>query len=284
MIIDRGIIHHYDATTHTAAVQLFGSMSRILLAVPVAHHIPAELLTTGARCAIAFFAEGSQGLIFATFEGNPSPALNLSRWGPTLTIEDLLGAWTDHFLGDSLDPRYATTIGNATIAIDKQNAGVVRLHLNAVAGAVAYLWLGDSAGSYDNLDADDGWVGIWRFRLSGTSDLQAYVGGESAGGTDRIQLGVDSSQGADFYIRTKANGGSNTYTSLAVAADTQWHTWAIQAQTAQVLVWLDRVLVATHTSNVPTGPLQGEAIVYTPGGTATNMDLDYAAWIPRSSI
>ena len=44
MIIDRGIIVSYDSTTHTATVQLMGSMSRILSAVPVAHHLGPELL------------------------------------------------------------------------------------------------------------------------------------------------------------------------------------------------------------------------------------------------
>ena len=82
MIIERGIIHAYDSTTHTAAVQLFGSMSRILLAVPVAHHIGSELLDTGAACAVAFFAEGSQAVILATFEGPPDP------WVTSALIKD----------------------------------------------------------------------------------------------------------------------------------------------------------------------------------------------------
>ncbi len=71
MIFERGIIHGYDSTNHLAAVQLFGSMSRIIVDVPVAHHIGEELLTDGAACVVGFVADGSQGVILATFDGAP---------------------------------------------------------------------------------------------------------------------------------------------------------------------------------------------------------------------
>ena len=82
MIVERGIIQAYDATTHKAAVQLFGSMSRILLDLPVAHHIGPELLDIGAACAVAFFAEGSQAVILATFDSAPDP------WVTSALIKD----------------------------------------------------------------------------------------------------------------------------------------------------------------------------------------------------
>ena len=73
MIIDRGIIVSFDSTAHTATVQLMGSMSRILSAVPVAHHLGPELLDAGTDCIIAFLGEGSQSIVLATFDGPPDP-------------------------------------------------------------------------------------------------------------------------------------------------------------------------------------------------------------------
>ena len=67
----RGVVRSYDATNHKADVLLVGSMSRLVLAVPVAHHIPPYLIGEGAACGVAFFAEGSEGVVLCTFGGAP---------------------------------------------------------------------------------------------------------------------------------------------------------------------------------------------------------------------
>jgi len=72
MEFQRGLIRSYDATTHTAAVLLVGSMSRVLLSLPVSHQIGPELMVEGAACGVAFFAEGSQGVVVCTFDGPPA--------------------------------------------------------------------------------------------------------------------------------------------------------------------------------------------------------------------
>jgi hypothetical protein len=74
MRLERGIIYGYDSTNHVAAVQCIGSLGRLLIDVPVAHHIGEELLDDGASCAVAFFGEdGSQAVVLATFDGAPEP-------------------------------------------------------------------------------------------------------------------------------------------------------------------------------------------------------------------
>jgi len=67
----RGVVRSYDATNHKADVLLVGSMSRLVVAVPVAHHIPPYLIGEGAACGVAFFAEGSEGVVLCTFGGAP---------------------------------------------------------------------------------------------------------------------------------------------------------------------------------------------------------------------
>ena len=73
MIIDRGLIVSFDSTTHTANVQLMGSMSTLIYAVPAAHQIGPELLTPGTHCILGFARESSDGIILATFDGPPDP-------------------------------------------------------------------------------------------------------------------------------------------------------------------------------------------------------------------
>lgn len=80
MEFHRGLVRAYDATTHTAAVLLAGSMSRVILGIPVAHHIAPHLMAVGTPCGVAFFAEGSQGVIVCTFVGPATiPGCHITR-------------------------------------------------------------------------------------------------------------------------------------------------------------------------------------------------------------
>jgi hypothetical protein len=67
----RGLVRAYDAANHKAAVLLAGSMSRVLLNVPVAHQIGPELMAEGTACGVLFFAEGASGVVVCTFDGPP---------------------------------------------------------------------------------------------------------------------------------------------------------------------------------------------------------------------
>lgn len=67
----RGVVRSYDQTNHTANVLLVGSMSRVVLAVPVSHQIGSELMAEGADCGVLFFAEGAAGVVICTFDGAP---------------------------------------------------------------------------------------------------------------------------------------------------------------------------------------------------------------------
>jgi len=73
MEFHRGLIRAYDESTHTAAVLLAGSLSRTIANMPVSQQIGPELLTEGTACGVAFFAEGSQGVVVCTFDGAAEP-------------------------------------------------------------------------------------------------------------------------------------------------------------------------------------------------------------------
>lgn len=71
--IHRGIVRAYDSTNHQADVMIYGSMSRVVLSVPVSHSIGAELMAVGADCGVIFFAPGDTGVVVCTFTGAPDP-------------------------------------------------------------------------------------------------------------------------------------------------------------------------------------------------------------------
>jgi hypothetical protein len=68
----KGIVRAYDASAHAASVLLVGSMSRVLLGVPVSQQIGPELMAEGASCGVLFFAEGGEGVVVCTFGAAPS--------------------------------------------------------------------------------------------------------------------------------------------------------------------------------------------------------------------
>lgn len=80
MIIKRGIIQSFNATTYTASVLLFEATSYALAGVPVANHLDGTSAIPNALCAVLFFDEHNpqDALVLATFangsSGFPTPA------------------------------------------------------------------------------------------------------------------------------------------------------------------------------------------------------------------
>ena len=66
----KATIRSYDATAHTASVQITGSLATWLADVPVARNIPAAHVTDGRHCAVLFFDAG-----------NPSDAVVVAVYG-----------------------------------------------------------------------------------------------------------------------------------------------------------------------------------------------------------
>ena len=69
MEIHKAAVRSFDATTHTAAVQITGSLATLLDGVPVARNIPAAEVTTGRQCAVLFFdtANPADAVVLAVY-------------------------------------------------------------------------------------------------------------------------------------------------------------------------------------------------------------------------
>ncbi|MDE2802624.1 MAG: hypothetical protein OXK21_07070 [Chloroflexota bacterium] len=69
MEIHKANIRTFDATAHTATVQITGSLATWLDAVPVARNIPAAEVTEGRHCAVLFFdaANPADAVILAVY-------------------------------------------------------------------------------------------------------------------------------------------------------------------------------------------------------------------------
>ncbi len=82
MDIQRGVVRAYDSTNHVADVMVYGSMSRVILSVPVSHSIGAELMAVGADCGVIVFSPGDTGVVVCTFTGAADP------WVTSALIKD----------------------------------------------------------------------------------------------------------------------------------------------------------------------------------------------------
>lgn len=69
MEILKATIRSFDATAHTATVQIAGSIATWLDGVPVARNIPTSEVTTGRRCAVLFFdaANPTDAVVLAVY-------------------------------------------------------------------------------------------------------------------------------------------------------------------------------------------------------------------------
>ena len=69
MEILKATIRSFDATAHTATVQVSGSIATWLDGVPVARNIPAADVTEGLSCAVLFFdaANPSDAVVLAVY-------------------------------------------------------------------------------------------------------------------------------------------------------------------------------------------------------------------------
>lgn len=76
MVIKRGILQTFNATSYTASVLFFEATSYALTGIPVANHIDGTSGLVGALCAVLFFDEHNpqDAVVIATFANTPTPA------------------------------------------------------------------------------------------------------------------------------------------------------------------------------------------------------------------
>lgn len=208
----------------------------------------------------------------------------LSGCGVVLSVADLMRGWRDDFLGKALHEQYTITLNNGSVGlVDDEHGGAVRIRAYAAVGAWARLWLGDAAGGYDTLDADLGWVQIAILNTMYQNDLGTLIFGASdAAVGEAIEVGALSG----FWKIRCRSGGANSTTSSGIAVDTGYHAHAAEVYPIsgghQVDYWLDGVLIASHTTHIPTVAITPWQYVYTPDATIRYMECDCWAVIPKN--
>jgi len=207
-------------------------------------------------------------------------------FGPWMTWEDYLRGHKDDFLGDLIQDEYTqNTNAGGTIALqDGAHGGVVRLACAAGAGSYAYLWLGDAAGGYDTLDADEGWVMAMRACIQATTNALNFFGVYNVALGHYIEAGFYSVSGANWFLR--GSDGAAWSVQGVTAADTDWHRHALEVRPhaggRRVRYYVDGNIEVERTANIPATVLTPLLGVYVIGATARWMDVDVWDTIPRN--
>lgn len=265
MRLSKGVITAYDATNHKADVLLVGSMSRVLLRVPVAYQVAPEQVAEDTPCGVVFFGEGDAGLVICTFDEVPVPPLDLDAFGPKLDIYDVMRGHQDDFFGRALHPAYQIELNNGVIDLpDGEHGGRVRLRAYTGVTNWAVLWLGDNLGGYDTLRADEGWVMLAEMEHSDSETCTLVFGAmDSTKSQNRIWAGNFS---GTWRLRC-TSGGADTTVSSGISVDvgvTQLHALDVYptATGRQADYYLDGALIASVDTNVPTVPMTPSFYTY----------------------
>ena len=121
--------------------------------------------------------------------------------------------------------------------------------------------------------------------LSNATDRYQYAfglqdGASFAGITDGAYIAYDDATSGNFICTTESNGTqTNTTTGVTVAAATAYDFRVeVNAAATSVEFYIDNVLVATHTANIPSGVARqtgaGSALFKTIGTTARTVTID----------
>ena len=216
---------------------------------------------------------------------------HIQTLGISLGEMDHLRGHKDDFFGDQINDEYEQeTVGaGSTITLaDTAHGGWVQLRAGDDPGRYSRLWLGASAGGYNTLDADEGWVqmALIKYPFANTDVVHMMGAAATPAFGGYIQLGLDTAIGANYIIQ--CFDGVLTTTDSGIAADNAWH-WHVAdvypiTGGRQVDYYLDGALIAYQTTNVPTTVLTPFGITYNRGTAIRRSDWDYWGVIPRQLV
>ena len=194
-----------------------------------------------------------------------------------------LGAlgWTIAKYEGSIQPRFTGT-GDAGIL------GVVRLNSGTTANGYASIGLTNTAGNYNQWIAFNQPNLVLKFRIKNSFAAKLYVDnifglGSSLSATPQMTAGFRVNNAGNWMAVTNTGSSAFTETNTGIAQSTTvWHTFEIRNRmggVAQVEFLIDNILVATHTTNIPSGANRQSFYVFAYSGTgdttATGLDIDY---------
>ena len=200
---------------------------------------------------------------------------------------DYLRGHKDDFFGDFIRDEYdqqVNGVGSFIVLLDAVHGGQINLTSGPGNARYAELWLGNRAGNYDTLGADEGWIQIARLKVNviaaGNFDTSMRSG--NAAGTRQIFVGINTWLSAANWVIHCVDFAGNSTTDTGVAFDTDWHWHTAEVSSDQVNYYLDGALIGTHTTNVPADILTPCLISYSGGAVARNVNVDFWAVIPRN--
>src|SRR5690606_2081552 len=124
----------------------------------------------------------------------------------------------------------------------------------------------------------------WIFRYNTNADGGYFIT-FADGITRQNDVGIvyDSNVDGNLRFRT-ASGGTSTETALTLPAQATWHHLAVELEPTEARCYINDVLVATHTTNLPTTAfLTPYVLCFTRTSAARSMDLDFF-WLRSNTL
>lgn len=196
-----------------------------------------------------------------------------------------LRGWRDDFLGDAVHEQYTLLVnaGGAGALMDNVHGGFYQLSVPNAAGAYARLFLGDGAAGFSTIGmaAGQATIMIGKVGLDTLGTAQGVMGALEAGTNNLCYCGYVSSLSANWLIYSRDNAGGASWTASTIAVDTNFHWLRFEINPTILRLYVDSVLVCTHTTNLPINYLEPFWQAYRESGVL-NFYLDFVAVIPMN--
>lgn len=183
----------------------------------------------------------------------------------------------DHFAGNgTLGARWTVALGGSgTATIPNTTPTVLRLASGATLGSSVVV---DWAANFSLVGVNKAVEVRAHFKVTTAVDADDFAEVRLQSATpDIIKIGVIGPSSTAFFVCNSTAGGlaTQTTTVTTVPIDTAMHEFRIQSMPDRVRFYIDDVLVAEHTTNFPTAPLQPKLVLLNGanGGTRV-MDVD----------
>ncbi len=181
----------------------------------------------------------------------------------------------DDFLGDQLQDLWTGSgdAGGSGVVVDAQTGGIIRLTTD---GDTNDDWSIDW-NTIRTLHVSQNVVIEMRMKLSSVANVRCRVPRIFFDGTNNILFQLDTGVDGNWHARTL--DGATTDTDTGIVADTDYHVFRIDTfDTPSVNFYIDDVLVATHTTNIPDDAgdfLEPQLFLATLEDVAKSLDIDY---------
>jgi hypothetical protein len=179
----------------------------------------------------------------------------------------------DDFITSTYNTRIWAVTGTGSMAAQDVVGGVMRIQATAT---FSYRMNHNNYGSFSiGNNAQIAWRGAMHPPTAGTGGL-VECGFQTSTNPTTNYIRWQYLRGTTNFQCICTSGGTSTTTDSGTAGDTNNHEFRIECVTGQALFYLDGILKATITTNIPTGNLQPFANCT---GSTTNVSYFDADWV-----